>query len=76
MRKPQPGRVATLHTAVLWLADMKPGKMYIQNRQTEKGLEEGGEKTLPLPLTVREWLQADARILIKAAKAIAEMNEM
>jgi hypothetical protein len=38
--------------------------------------EEGGENSLPLPLTVREWLQADARILIKAAKAIAEMNEM
>ena len=38
--------------------------------------EEGGKQTLPLPLTVREWLQADARLLIKAAKAIAEMNEM
>lgn len=55
---------------------MKPGKMYIQNRRIERGPEEGGEKTLPLPLTVREWLQADARLLIKAAKAIAEMNEM
>ena len=38
--------------------------------------EDDGKQTLPLPLTVREWLQADARILIKAAKAIAEMNEM
>ena len=55
---------------------MKNRKMYIQNRQTESGPEEGGEKTLPLPWTVREWLQADARLLIKAAKAIAEMNEM
>lgn len=55
---------------------MKIEKMYIQNRETESGREEDGKHSLPLPLTVREWLQADARILIKAAKAIAEMNEM
>lgn len=76
MRKPQPGRVATLHAAVLWLADMKTGKMYIQSRQPESGREDDGKQTLPLPWTVREWLQADARLLIKAAKAIAELNEM
>lgn len=55
---------------------MKGQQMYIQNERPQSSSEEGGEKTLPLPLTVREWLQADARILIKAAKAIAEMNEM
>lgn len=55
---------------------MKIEKCIYKNRQTERGHEEGGEKTLPLPLTVREWLQADARLLIKAAKAIAQMNEM
>ena len=76
MRKPQPGRLATLHAAVLWLADMKNENMYIQNRQLESGREDDGKQSLPLPLTVREWLQADARLLIKAAKAIAEMNEM
>lgn len=76
MRKPQPGRVATLHTAVLWLADMKTEKNVYTKSTAESGREEGGEKTLPLPLTVREWLQADARLLIKAAKAIAELNEM
>lgn len=76
MRKPQPGRHAFLHETVLILADMKIEKMYIQNNQDKNGREEGGKQTLPLPLTVREWLQADARLLIKAAKAIAEMNEM
>lgn len=55
---------------------MKGHEMYIQNAAVKSCREEGGEKTLPLPLTVREWLQADARLLIKAAKAIAEMNEM
>lgn len=55
---------------------MKIEKMYIQEAGVKSGREDGGKQTLPLPLTVREWLQADARLLIKAAKAIAEMNEM
>lgn len=55
---------------------MKPGKMNIQNEWPQCSSEDDGKQTLPLPLTVREWLQADARLLIKAAKAIAEMNEM
>ena len=65
-----------MHAAILWIADMKIEKMYIQNNQDKIIREDGGKQTLPLPWTVREWLQADARILIKAAKAIAEMNEM
>ena len=55
---------------------MKNQKMYIQIRTSENSREDDGKQSLPLPWTVREWLQADARILIKAAKAIAEMNEM
>lgn len=55
---------------------MKIEKMYIQNKRPQSSSEEDGKQSLPLPWTVREWLQADARILIKAAKAIAEMNEM
>ena len=55
---------------------MKSQQMYIQNAQRESMSEDGGKLSLPLPLPVREWLQADARLLIKAAKAIAEMNEM
>lgn len=55
---------------------MMATKMYIQNAAVESSSEDDGKQSLPLPWTVREWLQADARILIKAAKAIAEMNEM
>ncbi len=55
---------------------MMAAKMYIQEAGVKSGREDDGKQSLPLPLTVREWLQADARILIKAAKAIAEMNEM
>ena len=51
-------------------------QMYIQKNQDKSGREDGGKQSLPLPWTVREWLQADARKLIKAAKAIAEMNEI
>jgi hypothetical protein len=76
VRKPQPGRLASLHETVLKLPAMKGQQMYIQKAQRISGREDDGKQSLPLPLTVREWLQADARILIKAAKAIAEMNEM
>jgi hypothetical protein len=55
---------------------MKGQQMYIQKNRDKSGREDDGKQSLPLPLTVREWLQADARLLIKAAKAIAEMNEM
>lgn len=76
MWKPQPGRLAPCHETFFVLADMMTEKMYIQEAGVKSGREDDGKQSLPLPLTVREWLQADARLLIKAAKAIAEMNEM